>query len=186
VLPLLLLFLIPAATRAAEVHISFNALERTLSSQIFTDEGRRYVKGSRDDKCNYAWLEKPQIRGMDGRLKIQARFTGRSSIDIFGRCIGMGDSFPLTITSTPFYESGYVGLKDVKVTPDPGYNRFYASSVCAALGGSLQRTFRYPLANEAKQRLDAPDRQLRKFNVTAIRVTPEALILEVDFTIFIP
>jgi hypothetical protein len=55
-LPLILLMSSVVAA-GAEVHISFAALERMLASQIFTDEGRRYVRGSRTEKCNFAWLE---------------------------------------------------------------------------------------------------------------------------------
>jgi len=186
VLPLFFLLLIPAVSRAAEIHISFNALERMLSAQMFTDEGRRYVKGSRTDKCNFAWLEKPSVHEAGGRLLMRARFTGRSSVDILGRCLGLGDSFPLSIIATPFYDSGQVGLRDVKVAPDSGHWGFYISRVCAALGTSLEKQFRYPLAQEAKTRLDAPDRQLRKFHVTSIRVTTQALVLDVDFMIYVP
>ena len=46
---------------------------------MFTDDGRRYVRGNRDAKCSYAWLEKPQIGGYEGKLIVRARFTGRSA-----------------------------------------------------------------------------------------------------------
>ncbi len=176
--------------RAAEVHLRFEALQRMLADQMFTDDGRRYVRGNRADKCNYAWLEKPVVSGSGGRLLIRARFTGRSSVDLFGRCVGLGDSFDLSITATPFYADGYVGLKDVKAAPE-GRGGFYAWRVCSALSGSLQREFRYPLASEAKRGLEDPGaqplypRQLQRFHVTAIRVTADALVLDVDFAIVV-
>ncbi len=178
------------SARAADVQISFSALERMLAAQLFTDEGRRYVRGSRSAKCNYAWLEAPKVQNAGGRLLIRARFTGRTSVDLFGRCIGLGDSFSLTITAVPIYEKGNIGLKDVKATPE-GTAGFYATSVCAALGGSLPREFHYPLADEAKRGFEDPGtqpqypRQLRKFDVKEIRVTDEAIILNVDFTVFV-
>ena len=121
---------------------------------------------------------------------IHARFTGRTSLDIFGRCIGLRDSFPLVITAVPVYDKGNVALKDVRAAPE-GTVGFYANSVCAALGSSLPREFHYPLAAEAKRRLEdqgtQPEypRELRKFNVKDIRVTDEAVVLNVDFVVLI-
>ena len=175
---------------AAEIHISFGALERVLSAQMFTDEGRRYVRGSRTDKCNYAWLEQPRIENAGGRLRIGAKFTGRTSVDLFGRCIGLGDSFAVRIEATPFYSGGHVGLKDVRATPEGG-GSFYANRVCSSLAASLQRDFRYPLAAEAKKGLEdagsLPEypRQLRRFEVTSMRVTGEALVLAIDFEVLV-
>jgi hypothetical protein len=184
------LFMTCFAARAAEVHVSFAALERMLGAQMFTDEGRRYVRGSRTEKCNFAWLEKPHVQSANGRLLIRARFTGKTSVDLFGRCIGLGDSFALSFTATPFFKGGHIGLKDVKAAPEGG-GGFYANRVCAVLAESLERDFRYPLAAEAKRGLEDPGaqpqypRQLRRFDVTSIRVTEEALILVVDFVIFV-
>lgn len=185
----LTLVFVSLAASAAEVHVSHAALERMLASQMFSDEGRRYVRGSRAAKCNYAWLEQPQVRSSNGKLLIRARFTGRTSLDVLGRCIGLGDSFTLTITATPFYSDGNIGLREVSASPETG--GFYANRVCSALAGSLQREFRYPLAAEAKRGLEdggaQPQypRQLRKFDVRAIRVTGDAVVLDVDFTIFV-
>ena len=184
----ILILLSATAVRAAEVQISFAALQRILASQVFTDEGRRYVRGSRSDKCNYAWLESPQVRNANGRLVVRARFTGRTSVDFLGRCIGVGDSFALTITAVPYYDKGTLGLKDVKASPD-GKAGFYASRVCSVLGPSLEREFRYPLAADAKRALEDPGaqpqypRELRRFQVTSIQVTEEAVVLGVDFAI---
>lgn len=179
-----------ACVHAAEVQIRFAALERMLAAQIFTDEGRRYVRGSRTEKCNYAWLEQPKVTGSNGRLLIHARFTGKSSVDLFGRCIGMGDSFDLSISALPIYEAGMIGMRDVKAAPE-GKAGFYASRVCSILPASLQREFRYPLAAEAKRGLEDPGaqpqypRELRRFDVRAIRVTDDALILDVDFAVVV-
>src|SRR5512143_863830 len=42
---LVLALLIAAHARAVELHIQFGALERMLAEQVFTEEGRRYVRG---------------------------------------------------------------------------------------------------------------------------------------------
>src|SRR5205085_12409799 len=121
------------------------------------------------ERCNFAWLEKPQVGGSGGKLLIRARFTGRTSVDVFGRCIGLGDSFPLSITATPFYAAGQIGLKNVTAVPDGG-GGFYAAGVGSALASSLEKGVRFPLGAEAKRRLEDPGalaeypRQLRRFD----------------------
>ena len=40
-----------------------------------------------------------ELRGENGRLILQARFTGRSALNVFGQCVGLGDSFDVHITA---------------------------------------------------------------------------------------
>ena len=46
----LLLMALPGCAGAVELHIQFGALERMLGEQVFTQEGRRYVHGSKANK----------------------------------------------------------------------------------------------------------------------------------------
>jgi hypothetical protein len=180
------LLLSPICARAVELHLQFGALERILAEQLFTQEGRRYVHGSQKARCNFAYLEQPRIQGDDGRLRIHAKFTGRSAMNVFGQCVGMGDEFDLTILATPQFRDGNIGLKDVTVTSD-GRTNFYIRRVCASIAASLGRDFRYPLASETQKVLEDPDthpgykRDLRNFSVPEIRVTADALVLVIDF-----
>src|SRR5215831_17178745 len=93
-----LMLLLAAQAAAVELHVQFAALERMLGEQVFTQEGRRYVKGSKDNKCSFAYLEKPQVRGQDGRLRMKARFSGRSMLNVAGLCVG------LVILALPIYK----------------------------------------------------------------------------------
>ena len=52
----------------------------------------------------------------EGRLKISAKFSGRSSLDLFGRCVGLGDSFELTILASPVARKGVIVMDNVQVT----------------------------------------------------------------------
>lgn len=157
-----------------------------ISAQLFTEDGRRYVRGTKDDRCNFAYLETPRIRGDNGRVAIHARFTGRTSVGLFGRCVGLGDAFDVVVTAAPHFRDGGIGFREVSVRPANG-GGFYAHSVSRAMAASLERDFRYPLAAEAKRALEDPGaqpgyrRELKRFNVPAIRVTHEAVVLTVDF-----
>ena len=101
---LALLLLIAPFAHAVEIHIQFAALERMLGEQLFTQDGRKYVRGSAAAKCNFAYLEKPRFQGTDGKLRIRARFTGRSALNMFGQCVGLGDAFTAAITAVPQYK----------------------------------------------------------------------------------
>src|ERR1017187_4428968 len=172
--------------RAVELHLQFGALERMLAEQIFTQDGRRYVHGDKNNKCNFAYLEKPQIQGEGGRLRIRARFTGSSALNMLGQCVGLGDAFTVVVTATPQYRDGNLALEGVTAASE-GKTGYYIRRVCTALGPSLARDFKYPLAGVAQKLLEDPGpqpgykRELRRFQVTAIRATGDALVIEVDF-----
>lgn len=157
-----------------------------LSETVFTQEGRRYVHGDKSNKCNFAYLEKPQIRGDSDRLTIRARFTGRSALNTFGVCVGLGDAFNVVISATPEFRDGNLVLAKVTAQSD-GKTGYYIRRVCAAMSSSLGREFRYPLSAQFQRALEDPainptyPRQLRNFKVPEIRVSNEALILVLDF-----
>ncbi len=174
------------ATPAAELQLYFSALQRILADQIFTQDGRLYVKNSASNKCNFAYLEKPAVSGADGRLIVRARFSGRSSQNFFGRCIGLGDSFDVLIRAVPQYRDGALALRDVHVD-SPERDSFYIRLVRAAMADSLSRSFRYSMAPAAKRILEEPNptapfrRELRGFDIREIRVLPDSLVLVLDF-----
>jgi hypothetical protein len=176
------------AAQAVELHIQFNALERMLAETVFTQDGRRYVHGDKNNKCNFAYLEKPKVRGDGGRLTIRARFTGRSALNTFGVCVGLGDAFDAVITATPaFHESNIVLTKVTAASGDK--TGIYIRRVCAALSSSLGRDFRYPISTQFQKSLEDVTilplypRELRNFDVTAIRVSDDALVLVLDFVL---
>src|SRR5262249_1389253 len=150
--------------------IEWTALERMLGEQVFSQEGRRYVKGSQTDKCNFAYLEKPQVRGENAKLRIRARFSGRSSLSIAGACVGLGDAFDVRIIASPQYRDGEVRFSEVQVSSE-GKSGFYIRRVCTAMETSLARDFHFPIAAEAKKILESPGglpaypREARRFSV---------------------
>ena len=177
----------PARVEAAsDVRIQYVALQRLLAEQVFSQEGRRYVKGSRETKCNFGYLEHPVVDAQDGRLRVRARFTGKSALNVFGACVGMGDSFDVVITARPEYREGAIRLTDVKT--ESANRGFYAGRVCRALEKSLPEQFAYPVLQEARRAIEEPvvpgyERKLTKFAVQQVTVAPEALVLSVELEI---
>jgi hypothetical protein len=187
---LLLLALCAPPAHAVELHLQFGALEKMIADAVFTQDGRRYVHNDKSNKCNFAYLEKPQIQGADGRLRIRAKFTGRSALNVIGQCIGLGDAFIVVAVATPQYRNGNIVLQNVVATSE-GKTGIYIRKVCSILGSSLERDFKYPLAAEAKRILEDSTgqpgykRELRDFQVPAIRVSEDALVIETDFALIV-
>lgn len=175
---------------AADLSLEYPALERILGQQLFTQDGRKYVRGSQTAKCNYAYLETPHIGAENGQLRIQAHFSGRTAADLFGHCLGLGDAFDVTIHAIPYYHDGLLGLRDVRVD-SAGRDGFYARRVRDSMAQTLSRDFQYKLRDDVKRLLEerragAPfGQQLRAFNVPQVRVTPRALILTLDFELLV-
>jgi hypothetical protein len=99
--------------------------------------------------------------------------------------VGLGDAFDLVISALPVYRRGALALQEVKVTSE-GKSGYYIRRVCEAMQASLVKDFSYPLDAEAQKMLEegsAPGykREVRKFTVPEIRVTDDALVLQVDF-----
>ena len=178
--------LLPA--RAVELHLQFGALERMIAETVFTQDGRRYVHNDKSNKCNFAYLEKPQIQGADGHLRIRAKFTGRSALNVIGQCVGLGDAFVVVLTGTPEYRGGNIVLQNVTAASD-GKTGIYIRKVCSILGASLERE--YPLASEAKRILEDSSgqpgykRELRDFQVPAIHVSSDSLVIQTDFALVV-
>ena len=173
---------------AGQLQIYYTAIQKVLAQEVFTQDGRRYVRGGPATRCSFAYLEHPELHGENGRLTLKARFTGRSALDLFGSCIGMGDSFDVYVTALPYYQNATIGLRDVHVE-SRDRNGYYVRRVCAALGDSLRKQFQYRMLDDAKRILEqkreqAPYHQeLLDFSVPQIEVKPDALVVTLDFTL---
>jgi hypothetical protein len=186
---LVLLYTLAAAVHPAtgmELRIHYSALQRILAEQMFTQDGRRYMRGTPAARCNYAYLEHPDLRGdAGGRLKVRARFSGRSALDLFGRCMGLGDSFDVSITAMPYFQNGAIRFKDVLV--ESKKDSFYIRRVRAALTSTLRSQFAYKVAEDAKRILEEKrgdySQELSGFQVSEIRATGDALVLTLEFTL---
>ena len=181
----LLLCAIPSF--AAELELRFSALERILADQLFTQEGRHYIRGNRATKCQFAYLEAPHIDSDNGKLRIAARFSGRSALDLFGGCVGLGDSFDLTITASPLPHHDSIVLGDVKVTTVK--DSYYIRRVRQAMAQSMARDFKLEIRDQARRLLEQAHegykQELASFALTEIRLTPESLILAIDFRLIV-
>jgi hypothetical protein len=189
-LRLAVLLALAAQAFPADLEIRYSALERMVAAQMFTQEGRRYVKGNQATKCQFAYLEAPKLSASGTRLQVAARFSGRSAMDLFSRCVGMGDSFDLTLTAVPVPRKGAIAFEDTQVsTPKDSY---YIRRVRSAMMRTFDRDFKIEIRDQARRLLEQPvttgsvyQQELKDLDLNAIRVTPDALVLVVDFKLVV-
>jgi hypothetical protein len=174
--------IVSSAGLAAELELRFATLERIISEQLFTQEGRNYVRGNKATKCQFAYLESPRIDADKGRLRVKARFSGRSAVDMFGGCIGLGDSFDLTMTATPAAKNGAIVFNDVTIAT--AKDTFYIRRVRQAMSRSVSKDFKIEVKDQAKTLL-AQAGELQNFDMSEVRVTASSLVLVIEFKLVV-
>ena len=188
-LRLALLIAFAARAFSADLEIRYSALERMVAAQMFTQEGRRYVKGNQAAKCQYAYLEAPKLSASGERLQVAARFSGRSAKDLFNRCVGMGDSFTVNITAVPVPRKGAIAFQDTQV--NTAKDSYYIRRVRSAMMRTFDQDFKIEIRDQARRLLEQPasgaiyQQELKDLDLNAIRVTPDALVLVVDFKLIV-
>jgi hypothetical protein len=185
-----LLIAFAAQALPADLEIRYSALERMVAAQMFTEEGRRYVKGSQAVKCQYAYLEAPKLSALGERLQVAARFSGRSAMDLFNRCVGMGDSFNVTITAVPVPRKGAIAFQDTQIST--AKDSYYVRRVRSAMMRTFDQDFKIEIRDQARRLLEQPatmgsvyQQELKNLDLNEIRVTPDALVLVVDFKLIV-
>lgn len=178
---------------AADIELKFDALERIIAEQVFTQDGRKYVRGTPTTRCQFAYLEAPRIGAspLDNNrlLRVSARFSGRTAFDLLGGCIGLGDSFDLTIVVAPVVRNGAMGFKDVNVTTTK--DSYYIRRVRAALTQSFAKDVKIDVKDQARKILEQAREgasyktEMASFDLSEVRVTPDALVLVVEFRLVV-
>jgi len=189
----ILLLLAASPSFATELEIRYGVLEKLLADQLFSQDGRLYVRGNKTTKCQFAYLESPRVGSLNGKLRVTARFSGRTALDMFGRCVGLGDSFDLTLTAAPSAKNGALALSDVNISTPR--DSFYIRKVRQALTASFAKDFRIEIRDPARRLLEqspAPgaakpsyQQELQRFDLTGVVVQADALVLVIDFRLVV-
>ncbi len=166
-----------------ELHLTFGVLQKVIGQQVFTEDGRKYVKGSKEKRCSFAYLENPRVGEADGRLVVRARFSGRSALNVLGQCVGLGDSFEVVVRMSPYAEKSILRLREVEVVSD-GKRGVYARAVCKGLAETIPRVLVYDFGPDFKRALEAENpgvpfkKTVDDLVVQGMRVSKEALVLQ--------
>ncbi|MEE8634818.1 MAG: hypothetical protein V3T12_02280, partial [Acidiferrobacterales bacterium] len=163
----------------------YSALEALLRDQVFTDGGRAYVVGDRKARCNYAYLEKPQVGAHKAQLRVRAHFDSLTALELGGDCVGPVQAFDVSMTGVPVYRDGVLRLEQTQLEPADG---LYGGLIRAVLGDALEQSLQYPLLQDLqrfarKASMQSPyEVRMRDLDVHTIRVEAEAIILMFDFS----
>lgn len=174
---------------AVDLEIRFGVLERLAAEQLFTAEGRRYVQGSKDEKCRYAYLENPKLSAQGDHLQLRVNFSGKTALGMFGKCVGVGDAFELTVTAKPVATNGTIGFEQFVVSTPR--DSFYIRRVRTALVETLNKNFRLDIMQQARKMIEAPQQvgkfqqEIKDLRLGGVRVAPDALVLAVDFRVIV-
>lgn len=186
-LALAFFYAIPAF--AVDLEIRFGALERLIGEQAFTTEGKRYVQGAKDQKCHYAFLEKPKLSAASDRLLLKVNFSGKTALDMFGHCVGVGDEFELTILAKPSVDNGTIAFQEFQVSTPR--DSFYIRRVRSALVETLNKQFRIDIMAQARKLIEAPQQigvyqqEIKELKLNGVRVAADALVLGIDFKVIV-
>jgi len=178
---------------AAELELRYAAIERVIADQLFSQDGRLYVRGNKTTRCKFAYLESPHVGAVNGRLRVSARFSGRTALDMMGACVGLGDSFDFTMIASPIVRNGALAFKEVSVSTPR--DSFYIRRVRLALIDSFSHAFKIEVRDQARRLLEQPPaqasptplyrRELASFDLRDVRVQPDALVLVMDFRLVV-
>jgi hypothetical protein len=182
---LLFILALPLHLAAIEIEIRFSLLESLLAKQLFTEDGKRYVRGDAKNRCNFAYLADPHFSSRDSQLLIRARFTGRSSMDVFGKCLGFGDSFEFEVLSQLTTRAGTL-LLDKPQVQILSRDTFYSRKVLKALQASIGDAVRYPLRDEIRKLLETGSANtpykisIPKIEIRSVQILKDSLLVDVD------
>lgn len=100
---------------AIGIRISSEALERTLSKQLFTGPGGRYyLRGTQDTPCS-VYAEDPKVRFEGDRVIIHVRSHARLGTTLRGSCLGVGLTTEADVSVLPEAEGETIGFRDPRI-----------------------------------------------------------------------
>ncbi len=106
------------AATAGKLDVAYASMERLIVSKFLTEGGRRYLQGSPEETCAYAFVQEPRVSASGARLELRFLFAGRAGKQVAGRCVGAGDNFDITVSGVPRYADGDIFLDEATFEAD--------------------------------------------------------------------
>lgn len=114
---LLLLLAAGAGARcgAVELTVSRDALQRTLTQQLFNGpNGRYYIKGDAHSAC-YTYAEDPQLSFEQDRIVVRMKTHARLGKKVAGSCLGLALTTPAEVSLAPDAQGESIGFRDARI-----------------------------------------------------------------------
>ena len=185
VLPFLVaLWVIPGA-HALTVHVSAQALERTLQRQLFKDPDKRhYIRGHADGGC-YVYASDPQVSFQGDRVLIQLQTHARLGASVHGQCLGVGLNLETAVSLLPEAEGETIGSHDARIAPLDG-SRALDALLAPFLGRKLPQKFKVNANDLLRQLLSTStqttgyDFSLQSLEIHSMQVEGDSLVVDFD------
>ena len=175
----------PARSRAVEMKVSRQALERTLENQLFGGpDGRYYLKGNPQSAC-FTYAEKPQLMFVQDRIVVKVKTHSRLGTGLRGACIGISISVPAEVSLAPDAEGETIGFRDARLDQvsdqkqlnfilNPFLSRQVPSSMKVNAADLLRKAMEGSTANSGyKVTLD-------RLKIHSVQVAGDWLVVDVD------
>ena len=102
-------------SRAVELRIGRDALERTLKQQLFTaPNGRFYLKGTPRSACS-VYADDARVSFVQDRIIVKVKTRARMGKSVGSACIGISLSPLAEVSLAPYGEGESIGFRDAQV-----------------------------------------------------------------------
>src|SRR3982751_6748464 len=112
---LVLLAVGASPTRAVELRIGRDALERTLKQQLFSGpNGRFYLNGTERSACS-VYADDAHVTFVQDRIVVKVKTRARMGKSVGGACIGFSLSPLAEVSMAPYGEGESIGFRDAQL-----------------------------------------------------------------------
>jgi hypothetical protein len=105
----------PVPSRAVELRVSRDALQRTLRDQLFSGPGGRYfLKGSAQSAC-WVYADDAQLSFTQDRILVRVKTHARLGQAVGGACIGISVAPTSEVSMEPYGEGETIGFRNAQM-----------------------------------------------------------------------
>jgi hypothetical protein len=113
-LALLACLLLPCCARAIEIKVSAKALERTLIQQLFTADGRYYIRGDAHSAC-FVYAEDPKVSFNTDRIVVHVKAHAKLGEAMGSECLGVRLNTEADVSVVPDAQGESIGFRDPRI-----------------------------------------------------------------------
>ena len=105
----------PVPSRAVELRVSRDALQRTLRHQLFSGPGGRYfLKGNAQSAC-WVYADDAQLSFTQDRIVVRVKTHARLGQAVGGACIGISVAPTSEVSMEPYGEGETIGFRNAQM-----------------------------------------------------------------------
>jgi hypothetical protein len=170
--------------QAAEIRVSYPALEALVRKTLFVQESRYYLDGDPSQRCRYVFLESPRVGADGGRLTLRMHLSARAAVELRGRCVGPADSMEVVVSGRPTVAAGEVFLSELTVD---AAGRSYLGQLTTFVEEDLRQRLRLSVRPELEAALTVVSGflgsplTLEQLKIGPVTADPQGLRIGIDF-----